>query len=173
MSTITFQDWLEITQTAYRFAYALDVHDWDLMRSVLDQQVEIDSGTAAKNTEWSNISSGKLAADEHIWNVKVLETGLDGVQHLMGNPQVTINGDTATLVVGFYGEHVFHDTTGSPSYTLGGYQTITLQNSRQRWLISAFKVHPLWTKGNVEVVDWAIQKGLRLLTDGGESPPRR
>jgi SnoaL-like domain len=167
MRSPSFEDFYQITQKVYTFAYALDHRDWDLMRSVFADRMSVDTsrvrGDEADNAE--------ITAEEMVWNVKLTETGFEGTQLLFGNPMVTVDGDTAQCTVCFYGEHVAPTVSGDPTYTIGGYQYWGLTKVDGGWLLSSFRLEPLWTRGNRDVMNIGVQRGAERLTAVGDPPP--
>jgi len=163
---VSWENFQDITNAAYTFASALDHQDWTKMRTVFADKVDVD-------TTGANNGTGKatITAETFIWRVKVTETGFDGTQLLMGNPQVEVNGDRARLVVGFYGEHVAAVVSGDNFYTIGGYQTFELHRTNGRWLIDGFRLSPMWTKGNRDIMTIGVRRGLERLTQRGDPPP--
>ena len=161
-----WEDFYAITSAAYTFADALDNRDWAKMRTVFADVVDVDTTGAGNNTSRSSIS-----ADDFIWRVRIQETGFEGTELLFGNPRVTVNGDRATLVVAFYGEHVAAVASGDNFYTIGGYQYFQLRKTGGGWLIDGFKLSPTWTKGNREIMTVGIRRGVERLKQQGVTPP--
>jgi hypothetical protein len=167
MTRPTFEDFHAITDRVYTFAYALDHRDWTLMRSVFADRLSVD--TAAVGHEGG--AQGELTAEDMVWSVKLTETGFEGTQLLLGNPMVTVDGDDAECVVSFYGEHVALTVAGDPTYTIGGYQYWGLTRVSGSWLINRFRLEPLWTRGNRDVMNIGVRRGSQRLTEAGDPPP--
>jgi len=162
----SFEEFYDLTTMIYRFAYGLDTGNWELMRTLFADRVEIDTSATGQGVEKSWI-----AADEFVWRVKLSETGFDGTQLLLGNPIVDVDGDTAEVTVCFYGEHVAAITSGDPWYTIGGYQTWRLARTDGRWLVDGFTLSPLWTRGNRDVMKVGVRRGEQRLAERGDPPP--
>ena len=163
---VGFEDFQQITGAAYTFAYALDTQDWKLMRTVFADKISVDTsatGNGAKN--------GFMAAEDFIWNVKITETGFEGTELLLGNPQVMVDGDQAFLRVAFYGEHVAAIASGDNFYTIGGYQDFRLHRTAGKWVIDGFRLRPMWTKGNRDVMNVGVKRGAQRLIERGDPPP--
>ena len=163
---VGFEDFQGVTNAAYTFAYALDTQDWALMRSVFADQMSVD--TSATGTE---ARTGLLTAEEFIWNVKITETGFEGTELLMGNPQVSVESDEAFLRIAFYGEHIASIAFGENFYTIGGYQDFRMRRDHGRWLIDGFRLRPMWAKGNRDVMSIGVQRGAQRLQERGDPPP--
>lgn len=165
MPSVSFEDYHGVTTTVYRFAFALDTHDWDLMRTLFDDQVHVDVD------EVNPKGSGTLSGERFVWQVKLQETGFEGTQLMLTNPIVTVDGDEASVIVHFYGEHIYATVDGEPWYTIGGYQEFKLRRRGDGWVIHGFALHPLWTKGNKAIMALGTQRGYERLVARGDPPP--
>jgi len=162
----TWAEFNALTTLAYRFAECLDKSRWDEMRSLFAPQVDVDT-TATGNSSVHKVRT----AEEHVWHVKIQETGFDGTLLLLGNPQVSVTGDTAEATFTFYGEHVAAVAAGDNFYTIGGYQSFHFRRTAGRWLIDGFRLTPTWQKGNREIMAIGIRRGLERLTARKDPPP--
>ncbi|MBG6119973.1 MULTISPECIES: nuclear transport factor 2 family protein [unclassified Sphingobium] len=161
----SWQDFNAVTTVAYRFAEYLDMRKWREMRTIFYDTVDTDTTAIGRKTR------GPVSADEHVWHVKIQETGFEGTLLMLSNPQVTIEGDRAKLVATFYGEHVAAVASGDNFYTVGGYQTFGMRRVGGRWLIDSFILSPTWQKGNREIMSIGIKRGIERLTAAGDPPP--
>jgi hypothetical protein len=81
-------DRLAIEDLLTRYAHAVDRHDWDLYRSVFTDDAHIDY-----------TSAGGIAGtlDEAVSFLEATMPIFEMTQHLVGNVDVRIEGDTATV----------------------------------------------------------------------------
>jgi ketosteroid isomerase-like protein len=77
---------------------------------------------------------------------------LDASQHLIGNHQVRIDGDTATCRCQLQSQHVKRGTEGGETYIIGGTYHDRLVRTAQGWRISHRTMEETWNVGNVAVV---------------------
>ena len=77
---------------------------------------------------------------------------IDGSQHLIGNHQVLVDGDTATCRCQLQSQHVKHGTEGGDTYLIGGYYDDRLQRTSDGWRISHRTMTETWHSGNRAVV---------------------
>ena len=79
-------------------------------------------------------------------------TRLDGSQHLIGNHQVRIDGDTATCRCQLQSQHVKRGTEGGETYIIGGTYEDRLVRTSNGWRISHRTMEESWHTGNRAVV---------------------
>lgn len=79
-------------------------------------------------------------------------TRLDASQHLIGNHQVHIDGDTATCRCQLQSQHVKSGTDGGDNYLIGGYYDDRLRRTPDGWRISHRTMAETWHSGNRAVV---------------------
>ena len=151
---------IDVAETVYRYATGIDTRDWDLYRSIFADEVEMDFEA------WNGIPRHRIGADELKANISVYFAGLDGTQHSMSNPTVTIDGDTARCVVYMQAEHFLNDQEPPRRYVIGGYYTEDLVRTGDGWKIVAVKLTPLWTAGDSSFMADAAQRGLARLGRG-------
>lgn len=77
---------------------------------------------------------------------------LDASQHLIGNHQVRIDGDTATCRCQLQSQHVKHGTDGGDTYLIGGTYDDRLVRTADGWRISHRTMQETWSAGNRAVV---------------------
>lgn len=76
-----------------------------------------------------------------------------GTQHMIGIPQITINGDKASVAVPVIGYHFIGNALNGEStrWVVGGHYNIELQRTGVLWLISALTLKALWQEGALPV----------------------
>ncbi len=77
---------------------------------------------------------------------------LDATQHLVGNHQVRVDGDTATHRCQLASQHVKAGTPGGDTYVVGGYYDDRLVRTADGWRITHRTMQQTWADGNREVV---------------------
>ncbi len=77
---------------------------------------------------------------------------LDRSQHLIGNHQVRIDGDTATCRCQLQSQHVLYGTEGGENYIVGGHYEDQLVRTAHGWRIAHRTMTQTWTEGNLAVI---------------------
>lgn len=76
----------------------------------------------------------------------------DITQHLVGNHQVTVDGDTATHRAQVHAMHVKNGTPGGDQFIVAGYYDDKLVRTPQGWRIAFRLMQGSWTSGNPGVL---------------------
>lgn len=77
---------------------------------------------------------------------------LDASQHLIGNHQVRVDGDTATCRCQLQSQHVRRGTEGGDNFIIGGYYLDTFARTPDGWRITHRVMEETWREGNQAVV---------------------
>jgi hypothetical protein len=77
---------------------------------------------------------------------------LDVTQHLVGNHQVQVDGDTATHRCHLQSQHVKRGTPGGDNFRIGGIYEDRLARTPDGWRITHRTLTAIWTDGNPAVV---------------------
>ncbi len=76
---------------------------------------------------------------------------LDDSQHLVGNHEVAVDGDTATHRCYLQAQHVRRAATGGPNYIVAGRYEDRLVRTDGGWRIAHRTLVVMWTEGNLAV----------------------
>lgn len=153
-------DKFAVCETVYRYATGVDARDWVLLRSIFDEEVDIDFSS------YNGQPPRRMRADERVARMKVLFTGLAATQHCLTNPIVTLAGDLATCVMYMQAEHVLSHDKPDDWFTIGGYYTDQLVRSDRAWLLTGVALTVLWRRGRPEIMVEAAQRGAAQLAAG-------
>jgi hypothetical protein len=77
---------------------------------------------------------------------------LDHTQHLVGNHQVAVDGDTATHRCQLHSQHVKAGTPGGDNFIVGGFYDDRLVRTANGWRITHRVMEQTWSAGNPDVV---------------------
>ena len=77
---------------------------------------------------------------------------LDATQHLVGNQQVRIEGDTARCRTQLQSQHVKRGTEGGDNFVIGGFYEDRLRKTADGWRITHRLMEETWREGNPAVV---------------------
>ena len=153
---ITSNDFLEITQRRYEYAMGIDTRDFGLLRSVFTENIVMNF------EDYNGLPAAKVKADDWVESCKPLFLGLDSTQHLMSNPIVTVQGDTASCKMQMQALH-FYKKRRQEEFSIGGYYEDKLFYNGSKWLISAVTLNIFWTRGIRDIMVAATKKGQTIL----------
>lgn len=152
-----FADYHDIVRRRYEYAFSIDTRDWDLHRSIFTDEITMDFSS------YSGQPSSTMAADAWVNGLKPLFTGLQASQHVMTNPIVDVDGETARLRMYMKAEHFLHNDAGSYDFALGGYYDDRLIRVDSGWRIRAVTLKVFWTRGNRHIMELAREIGQQKL----------
>lgn len=137
----TLLDEREITRLALRYCRALDTKDWSALDDVFLPDANADLGGPTELVGIEEIRTRIRTALGH----------LDDSQHLVGNHEVVVDGDTATHRCYLQAQHVRHAATGGPNYIVAGRYEDRLVRTDAGWRIAHRTLVVMWTEGNLAV----------------------
>jgi hypothetical protein len=130
-----------IVDLAIAYTWALDTKQLDLLREVFapDATADLDG------VHCDGVDAIIARIDRPI-------SRLDRTQHLVGNHQVRVDGDTASHRCHLHGQHVKRGTPGGDNYVIGGIYEDRLARTADGWRIVHRTLTATWTDGNPAVV---------------------
>lgn len=134
-------DRADIIDLAIRYTWALDTKSVDDLRNVFTP----DATALLRGVECNGV-------DEIIARVSGSILRLTTTQHLVGNHQVTIDGDTGTHRCHLQSQHVLEGCDGGDNYIVGGYYDDRVVRTPDGWRIAHRLMQQTWTEGNLDVV---------------------
>jgi 3-phenylpropionate/cinnamic acid dioxygenase small subunit len=130
---------LEITDVLYRYATALDARDWALLADVFSAEAVYTIGPHGDFTGPEAIGA-KIAS---------LIGGYESTQHLITNPVIEIDGDSARASCYLHAQHYLPDQrTGGNTYEMGGTYRDELVRTSAGWRIARRVLDVAWRDGN-------------------------
>jgi len=145
-------DRAEICETKYRYAYGIDGKDWELYRSIFEDEITLDFSS------FNGQPGATMSADAWVKSCRALFDGLDATQHQMSNPLVEVDGDRARCRMYVQAEHHLLNDQGDDTYTLGGMYDDRLVRARGGWRIEAVTLRVLWNRGNRQIMQLALER---------------
>lgn len=136
-----YQDRADIIDLAIRYTWCLDTKHIDGLDHVFTQ----DATALLRGVECVGRDSIKARIGGSILR-------LDRTQHLVGNHQVTVDGDIGTHRCHLQSQHVLETVEGGHNYIVGGYYEDQVVRTDQGWRISHRLMQQTWTEGNPNVV---------------------
>ena len=138
--TDTISDRNDIIDLAVRYTWALDTKNVDDLRNVFAP----DATAMLRGVECRGI-------DEIIARIGGAIVRLDHTQHLVGNHQVTIDGDTGTHRCQLHSQHVRAGIDGGETFVVGGYYEDRVARTADGWRIVHRTMQQTWSAGNPAV----------------------
>ena len=131
----------DIHDLVVRYARALDTRNWDLLAScfVPDAVYQYPNGRSNSAAEVVQRCSNAL-------------TRLDATQHLLGNIEICLDGDTASTIVYFQAQHFLAGTPGGDTFIIAGTYRDRVVRTSQGWRIAQRDQDYTWMDGNRGVV---------------------
>ena len=132
----------DVTAVALRYCRALDAKDWALLGDVF-----LDDSTAELGT-----GSVLVGLEAIVGRIRAALDHLDLSQHLVGNHEVVVDGDTAAHRCYLQAQHIRRAAQGGPHYIVAGRYDDRLVRTTSGWRIAHRSLTVMWTEGNVAVV---------------------
>jgi ketosteroid isomerase-like protein len=130
-----------IVAVATRYCRALDTKDWAALDTVFLPDANADLA-----------SDSELIGREAIVNrIRTALINLDDSQHLVGNHEVQVDGDTATHCCYLQAQHIRSAAIGGQNYLVGGRYEDRLVRTPDGWRIAYRTLVVMWTDGNLAV----------------------
>ncbi len=110
------------------------------------------------SADWSGLSgapAAEIAATDLAASWRDGPSGLTVTQHLIGNQQVNVNGDTASASAYVHAAHRLAADYAGQVWVVAGRYDYQLIRIEARWLINAAAFKPAWGWGNQHVMDAA------------------
>ena len=149
------EDKLAVAECVYRYATGVDTRDWAMYRSLFADEVEVD---------FSSYGPGQppvtMAADDWVAGLKPLFGGLAATQHMMSNPLVELEGDSAQITMYVRAHHVFDPDDPESYYTVGGYYRNRLVRDGGDWKLVRVNLNVTWRRGHPEIMEAARAAGI-------------
>lgn len=132
----------DIVALAARYCRALDTKDWPLLSEVFLPDATAQLGVPS-------LLEGIEAIRERI---RTALEYLDDSQHLVGNHEVTVDGDVGTHRCYLQAQHIREVPEGSPNYMIAGRYEDRVQRTPDGWRIAHRTLTVMWSEGNLAVV---------------------
>lgn len=129
-----------IVDLTIAYAWALDMREFELLRNIF-----LPEATALLVDE-------RTGVDSIIERVRSALEPLDASHHLIGNHQVTVDGDRATCRCYLQAQHVREGTQGGSNYIFAGRYEDELVRTAAGWRIARRTLVRVWSDGNPAVV---------------------
>ena len=132
-----------ITELLNRYGSALDDHDWERLRSCFTPDAVADYDPNAPNFEGYEAIEGLCRS---------MLGPLDASQHLIGNHEIEVDGDTARSRCYIRAQHVLSSCEGGQFLEVAGYYRDELARGPDGWRIHRRQMVVTWREGNPRVL---------------------
>jgi SnoaL-like domain len=139
---------LDVIDTVYRFAAAIDGRDWASYRAIFTDDITIDYSSYRPG------SIGPMRADDWVARAVRLFPGLDGSQHTISNPRVVLADDRATCQSYVRADHAL----AGEVFCLAGHYAHGLVRVCDIWRIHHVTLRVAWTVGDRQLLDRAAAR---------------
>ena len=146
-------DRYEITDALHRFAFGLDHGDADSLASALTEDCVLDFRPAGKKL---GLDFGKLTGRQAIVSTLIPLLGPLDTSHTVGNVQIEISEDTATLYCYMLAQHFMPrqgPQPGSENALLMNRYDGQLTRDGQKWRFRQIVIDNAWAQGNPEILN--------------------
>lgn len=137
-------DRTEINELVMRYAAGMDFQDWQLFRSCLVDELEVDYSEATGQPRT------RLKADDFVAYIRnLLSTDNLRTQTLNSNLSITLEDKTATCISYYVAQHYLPKPgdAGGDAFNVHGWYTFGLMQTQQGWKMSKIKVTVRWATG--------------------------
>lgn len=134
-------DTAEIIALTMAYTWALDTKQPELLRDVF---------TADATADLRNVACDGI--DAIITRIGSAVSRFDATQHLIGNHEVVITGNTATCRCKLQSQHTRYGFPGGENFTVGGMYLDDLVRTPHGWRISHRTLQQTWSEGNPDVL---------------------
>ncbi|HMK12510.1 MAG TPA: nuclear transport factor 2 family protein [Acidimicrobiales bacterium] len=131
----------DIIDLAIAYAWALDTKKLEDLRAVF----AADATATLRGVDCASV-------DEIIARIGGAVLRLDATQHLVGNHQVRVDGDTGRHRCQLQSQHVLAGTDGGDTFIVGGYYEDQVKRTPDGWRIAHRLMQQTWSSGNPNVV---------------------
>jgi 3-phenylpropionate/cinnamic acid dioxygenase small subunit len=147
-------DEADLRDLIHRYAFGLDLQDWELWRTVFADEVTMDMSDYQPEP-----APRPAPADRVVANAQVLFAGLERSQHFIGSHRYAIDGDRATITAHMRAEHWLHTGRGSDRYTMFGTYTDEAVRTADGWKLERVRLRLIREEGNRALMREAVRRG--------------
>lgn len=145
-------DRAEISDVLHRYATAVDLRDWALLRTCFTDPMEADFRSFGVREAFRG------SVDDWIAAVRSTIDGCEATQHTSSNHTHNIDGDSATCTSYVRADHFLKNDFGDDRYTVGGYYSHDLVREAEGWRIARYTLTVTWHRGNRHIMKLATRR---------------
>lgn len=153
VTTQTLFDRAAISDVFHNYASAIDLRDWNLLRTCFTDDVEAD---------FASLTPGNIVRGADKWTGQIRRSieALDATQHIITNHVHMIDGDSSQSRSYLQAQHVLRGAAGGPDvhYLIGGYYMYDMLRAGGVWKIRRYSLTVTWTTGDPEIFRLGIAR---------------
>lgn len=143
------RDRAEIVDALHRFGLGQDLRDRALFASAFAADAELDFRPAA--ARWGSAVPLMTGRDEIVDTILGMFAGRVDTTHVVTNPRVHVDGDTARLTALVEAQHLL--TAGHDTHALlKNRYDVALVRSGTRWLVLRMRIENVWFTGDPSAI---------------------
>lgn len=155
------EDRASISETIVRYANTLDSCDYDEMRRLLLDEVEMDFA-------YMGIAPTRFDADDWVEYARRALSVLKCTHHISPNHVLErLEGDEARCTSSMFAQHWLPNDRGADEFLMRGHYVNELRRVDGHWRIAAMRQVTTWTSGNSQLFEIAMGE------PGPSATPRR
>ncbi|WP_433243231.1 nuclear transport factor 2 family protein [Streptosporangium sp. CA-135522] len=139
------RDRAEIVDALYRFGLGQDLRDKELFASAFSADAELDFQPAA--AKWGAHSPVMAGRDTIVNTILGMFTGRIDTTHVVTNPRVLVEGDTARLTAIVEAQHLL-TADHSRHALLKNLYAVDLVRDGERWVMRHIRIDNIWYTGD-------------------------
>jgi SnoaL-like domain len=138
-------DRVEVVDALYRFGLGQDLRDRHLFASAFAPDAELDFGPAA--SRWGGQAPVMTGREAIVDTILTMFAGRVDTTHVVTNPRVEVNGDTARLTAIVEAQHLL-TADHSRHALLNNRYAVELVRDGRRWLMRRIRIENVWYTGD-------------------------
>lgn len=155
LSDEQLRDRIAITDVVNSVGTLADLKQWLQLQQLFADEVTVD---------YTSLFGGKaqtIPSEQLMSQWQSVLPGFDATQHLITNHQITINGDTATVIAYVRATH----RLGDGMWVVGGYYVDELVRTHNGWKLTAIQYNALYEEGDRSLIEQAAAKAAQTNTN--------
>ncbi|GAA3271934.1 hypothetical protein GCM10020218_014830 [Dactylosporangium vinaceum] len=139
------RDRVEIVDALYRFGLGQDLRDRELLASAFAETAELDFGPAA--ARWGGEAPLMTGRDLIADTITGLFAGRVDTTHVVTNPRIHVDGDSARLTALVEAQHLLTADHGTHALLKNVYD-VDLIRDGTRWVVRRMRIENIWYTGD-------------------------
>jgi len=136
-----------LTRLRYEYAFGIDTRDFDLLRSVFVEDIDMDFSS------YNDRPSQTLTADNWVAGCARLFNGLDATQHTMTNPIIDLVSPTESLMrMAMQAAHFLDGV----EFRIGGWYQDRAVLTETGWKLAGVTLNVTWRNGDESIMQRAL-----------------
>ncbi|MEM8891070.1 MAG: nuclear transport factor 2 family protein [Bacteroidota bacterium] len=153
------QERQSLEQRISQLFIATDERDWENLKSIFAEEVELDYSSMSGNP------AAKLSPSQIIESWKTILPGFSSTHHQIGNFQVEVQDKVAQVFCYGTATHYLEDPAGNVWTVVGSYNFQLKPDQKESWRVSSMRFNYKYMDGNLSLP----QKAMNAVTSGSSN----